>query len=161
MKKLLTVAIALTMLASFAPQAHSIGGFLSWWNSDDADNGFGLGVNHQIRIIPLIGADVRVSWLKFGGDGDFNMFPLEAAGYANLGLFYGGLGAGYYIMDSDLDSSLGWFLLGGAKLGLAGFSLFGELKYTFLTSDVDLGTQGKKEVDITGIGLNVGVTLGL
>ena len=83
MRKVLTVALAFVMLVSFAPRAHSIGAFLSWWNGNDTDNGFGIGANHQIQIIPLVGADVRASWLNFS-DKDFNMFPLEGVGYVSL-----------------------------------------------------------------------------
>ncbi|MCZ6766698.1 MAG: hypothetical protein O7D32_07175 [bacterium] len=156
MKKALALGLALVTLVSFTPKAHSIGVFGSWWNSNDIDNGFGLGANHQIQIIPLVGADVRVSWINFDVDGgeSVNMFPFEAAGYAKLGLFYAGLGIGYYVFDSDIDNSLGGFIFGGASVALADLGVFGELKYTFVETEIST-----LKVDASGIGLNLGVTL--
>ena len=147
MRKILTIVLAVVMLTSFAPRAHSIGAFLSWWDGNDLTSGFGLGVKHDFNIIPVISADVRASWLGFG---DVNTFPIEAGAYASLGLFYGGLGVGYYILDSDLDNSFGGFVLGGGKLTVLGLGAFGELKYTHLES------QG---INANGIGVNIGATL--
>jgi len=156
MKKVLVIGLALVTLVSFTPNANAIGVFASWWDGNDADTGFGLGANHKIQIIPLIGADVRLSWINFdgGGGGSLNAFPLEAAAYAKLGLFYGGLGLGYYFFDNDVDNALGGFIYGGVEIALADLGVFGELKYTLVKPEV-----AGFEVDVSGIGINIGVVL--
>ncbi len=167
MKKLLTVLVVVTVSMSLAGEAKSIGAFASYWNSKDLDNGYGLGVKHKFQIIPIVAVDVRASWLSFSGvsddflglgNGDLNMFPLEATALAQLGLFYGGVGAGYYIFDGknlDYDNAPGGFLLAGLKFTLGGLGAFGELKYTWVESKVDDVT-----VDASGVGVNLGVLLG-
>jgi hypothetical protein len=146
---------ALLVVALLAPQANAIGVMGSWWDQDALGNGYGLGLIHKFGIIPLISIDVRASWLSFTDELiEANVFPLEATGRANLGMFYGGLGLGYYIFSGkdnvDLDNTIGGYILGGVDIGLAGFGVFGELKYTI---------TDKNSAD--GIGANIGVNFGL
>lgn len=156
MRKLLTVVVAVVIIASIAPQAHSIGAFLSYWNGTDTDNGYGLGVNHQIKIIPIVHGDLRASWLSFG-DSDLNLYPLEGLVRVKLTMFYLGAGVGYYIFsgsnDVDWDNSWGAFGVGGIEFTIAKIGAFGELKYTWAETKIgDL-----VDVDASGIGVNVGV----
>lgn len=153
MKKLLAVVVAAVIVMSFSTQAHSIEAFLSYWNGKDTDNGYGLGIGHQIKIIPILFADVRASWLSFG-DTDVSVFPLEGLFGAKLGMFYGGVGPGYYIFDG-LDNAWGGFGVGGLKFTIAKIGAFAELKYTWVETKNNLG-----DVDASGVGLNVGVIFG-
>ena len=159
MKKLLTLIVVVAVSMSLAGEAKSIGAFVSYWNGEDIDNGYGLGVKHKFQIIPIFAVDIRASWLSFSDDPvDLNMFPLEATALAKLGMFYGGVGAGYYIFDGknvDLDNAPGGFILAGIQFALGGMGVFGELKYTWVESKVSGNT-----VDASGIGVNLGVLFG-
>jgi hypothetical protein len=156
MRKLSTFVIAAALIASMAPRAHSIGAFLSYWNGKDTDNGYGVGINHQLKIIPLVHGDLRASWLSFD-DSNLDLFPLEAMARVKLTMFYVGAGVGYYIFsggnDVNWDNSWGAFGVGGVELTVAKIGVFGELKYTW----VDTKIEDTMDVDGNGIGVNVGV----
>jgi len=159
MRKLLALIVVLAVVTSMAGEAKCLGIFGSYWNGEDIDNGYGLGVKHKFQIIPIFAIDARASWLSFSDDPvDLNMYPLEATALAKLGMFYGGVGAGYYIFDGkdvDLDNAAGGFILAGIEIALGGLGVFGELKYTWVESKV-----GDATVDASGAGVNVGVLLG-
>lgn len=169
MKKTIVAVAAALMVMTLSNEAHSIGGFVSYWNGKDTGNGYGIGINHQIKFVPIVSVDVRASWLSFGdveenlshlGNTDLNVFPLEALARAKLGLFYVGAGVGYYIFDGkDLsyDNEWGGFMLGGVEVSVAKIGVFGELKYTWVESKIDGGAN----VDGNGIGVNAGVFFGL
>jgi len=154
---------AVLAVAIAAPQANAIGVMGSWWKQEDMKNGYGLGVLKTFGIIPLISVDGRVSWLNYSDSGaDANVFPLEVVGRVNLGMFYGGLGLGYYIFDgkngAKIDNDIGGSILGGVGFGLAGVHVFGELKYTLLETEIGFGGP-KSKLDANGFGINLGVTL--
>jgi len=160
MKKCLIVIVAVAVVMSLAPQAHSIGAYLSYWNGEDTDNGYGVGLNHQIKIIPLISAELRASWLSFSEDDpSMNLYPLEGLARAKLGMFYLGLGAGYYIFsgsdDVKWDNAWGLFGVGGLEITIAKIGVFGELKYTWVETKITEPIES--DVDGSGIGVNVGV----
>jgi len=163
MKKFLIVVVAAAIVGSLAPQAHSIGAFFSYWNGEDTDNGYGLGLNHQIKIIPIIQGELRASWLSFGDDDPgMNLYPLEGLVRVKLAMFYLGLGAGYYIFsgsdDVKWDNAWGAFGVGGIGITLAKIGVFGELKYTWVETKITEPVEA--DVDGSGIGVNVGVTFG-
>lgn len=168
MKRIGIVVFAALVLCSSFHSAHALGVMASWWQMDSSsEDGFGFGLRERIQIVPLIGIDTRVSWINFK-DGDTNVFPLEAAGVVTLGLFYGGIGVGYYIFDAEdveLDNNFGWFVLGGVDVGLGGFGLFGDIMYRELESDIENVDPNLSNVptslDAAGVGFNVGVTFGL
>lgn len=158
MKKLVTVLVAAAIVASFTAPAHSVEAFLSYWNGKDTDNGYGFGVGHQIKIIPILFGDLRASWLSFG-DADMNLYPLEGLVGAKLGIFYVGAGPGYYIFsgtDVSVDNAWGAFGVGGIKFTIAGLGAFGELKYTWVETKI----EDSIDIDGSGIGINVGVIFG-
>ena len=159
MRKLLTLIVVLAVVTSMAGEAKCLGIFGSYWNGEDIDNGYGLGVKHKFQIIPIFAIDARASWLSFSDDSaDLNLYPLEATALAKLGMFYGGVGAGYYIFegkDVDFDNAAGGYILAGIQIALGGLGAFGELKYTWVESKVDDDT-----VDASGVGVNLGVLLG-
>jgi hypothetical protein len=157
------IMIGLTLFLSLACAlpANAIGVYGQWQDSKDADSdGYGLGLKHEFGIIPLIGIEARASWLRYSdddSDANLDMYPLEAFGKVKLGMFYGGVGLGYYIMSGDYapDSTVGGFAAVGIDISLLGLGFFGELRYLYLEPDMETGGS----VDMSGVGANLGVTL--
>ena len=155
------LAVALFLTSACAMPAHAIGIFGQWQDSKDADSGYGLGIKQGYSIIPLVMIEGRVSWLNYSiadTDSDMNVYPLEVFAALKFGMFYGGLGIGYYIMSGDYtpDDAVGGFASLGLDFSLAGLGLFGEVRYLLLESEVE-ATGGTG--DMTGVGANLGVTL--
>lgn len=164
---ILLVAMFATIAA--APSANAIGVMASWWQIDESsDDGFGGGLRSKTQIVPMVAIDTRVSWIKFGDSIDMDVFPIEATGILKLGMIYAGIGAGYYIFsadDVDLENAFGWYLVGGIELSLSSFGVFGEIKWTMLSPDVE-GVDPDiddvpTELDADGMGFNVGVMFGV
>lgn len=154
----LAAALAIVMTTMVTP-AHALAPFLQGQDSEDAGIGYGLGLKHTfLGIVPIVGFDLRASWLHYGDEdklaSSFEMFPLEVAATAGFGILYGGLGAGYYVFSGDQtpDSEIGGFVAGGASFGLGSLNAFAELRYLLLEPGA---------ADISGFGLNAGVTLPL
>lgn len=164
MKRLCVAAlVALLGVCVITPSAHAIGVMASWWKIDESnEDGFGFGLRSKVQVAPMVAFDTRGSWIKFG-DPDTNVFPIEATGILQLGMVYGGIGLGYYIFDADgadIDNDFGWYLVGGVDVGVGKFGIFGEVKWTKITTDVDFGDV-PAELDADGIGFNVGVLFGV
>jgi len=156
-RTIIGLSLILFVISACAVPAQAIGIFGQWQDSD-GESGYGLGIKKNFSIIPIISIEARASWLRYSNDAsDMDMFPLEAFGRASLGMFYGGVGLGYYIMSGDLapKNSFGGFGAAGIELSLAGLGVFGELRYLYLEPDHELGGT----VEMSGIGANVGVTL--
>lgn len=165
MKRINIVAFAALVLCSSFQSAHALGVMASWWQLDQSsEDGFGLGLRERVQLIPLVGIETRATWINFS-DTDVNVFPLEASGVVSLGLFYGGIGVGYYVFDADVENSFGWFLLGGVEFGLGGFGVFGDIQWRELTADFEDIDPNFSNVptslDAAGVGFNVGVNFGL
>ena len=168
MKRINIIVFAALVLCSSFQNAHALGVMASWWKMDDTnEDGFGFGLRERIQIVPLIGIDTRASWIGFS-DANLNVFPLEAAGVVTLGLFYGGIGVGYYIFDAedaDLENNFGWYVLAGVDVGLGGFGLFADIQWRDLSADVENVDPNLSNVptslDAAGVGFNVGATFGL
>lgn len=169
MKRLCIAAlVALLGVSVVTPQAHALGVMASWWQIDeDNEDGFGFGLRSKTQIVPMVAFDTRASWIKFS-DPDTNVFPIEATGILQLGMVYGGIGVGYYIFDADgaeLDNNFGWYVVGGIDVGVGKFAVFGELKWTMLSVDIE-GVDPNlsdvpTELDADGIGFNLGVLFGV
>jgi hypothetical protein len=140
---------------------------------ENSADGYGFGLRHKIGFTPLFGIEGRASWISFsdvfphsGGvnppsENGADVIPLEVMGVVSLGLFYGGVGVGYYIFDAEtvqLSNEVGWFGLVGVELGLGPVKVFTDLKWTQVESDVEDSTQ---TVNAEGIGVNLGVDFGL
>ena len=170
MKRICIIALlAMVTLGTAVPRAHALGVFASWWNMNDAnEDGFGFGIRQKIKLAPIISLDTRASYINFN-DSDLKVFPLEATGLVSLGLFYGGLGVGYYIFDVggdefSIDNNFGWYLVGGVEIGAGPVGVFGEIKWTSLSadfSDVKPNLDIPSSLDADGVGFNVGVTFGI
>jgi len=153
---LVLLILTLGFVTMTATSAHALGIFAQWQDAKDMDGAFGLGLKHTFSIVPIVGIEARVSYLRYSDGDGLNLFPLEAFGRVNLGLFYGGVGLGYYIFSgNDLkpDNSVGGFLGAGVDFSLGGLGAFAELRYLLLEPG---GTYGG---DLSGFGVNAGVTL--
>ena len=162
MKRILTsLILTAVVLALTAPAAYALSMYGTWWKTSD-DNAFGVTLQHRQNLTPLFALDGRVGWLAFS-DTKADIFPLELAGLVRLGIFYAGPGVGYYIFtgDADLDNKLGYFLLGGVRVGLGAVGVYGEAKYGFLKTDVNFPGGGSAEVDLDHFGLHAGVFIGI
>jgi len=165
MKRICIIALlAMVALGTSTPRAHALGVMASWWNMDEAnEDGFGFGVRQKTSFTPLLAIDTRASWVAVDR---LNVFPLEASGLVSLGLFYGGVGLGYYIFDADTgdpDNNFGWFLVGGIEISLAKVGVFGEIKWTQLETDfndIDPNlSNAPTSLNADGVGFNLGVNL--
>lgn len=167
------VAVGMAGAPSASAVDFGLGGFGSYYDAEDAGDAWGGGVMLRLGIVDWFAVDARASYLDFS-DSDFRMVPLEAAATLRLPLFenrlipYAGGGVGYYIYDVksstvDIDNGVGFFPLVGleARFGSRNqWSLFGEARWLFLSSDIDEAgdelTSPRKD-DIDGIAVNVGV----
>ena len=147
MKRLVLMIGLMVVMCVAATQAHALGLFGAWQNASDLDSGFGIGATAPVGL-GLIRIDPRVSWYNYG-DSDVNVFPLDCAAEIDLGLFYGGLGASYYIIDSDISDRWGFFALAGVKIKLTKITLFADLIWR--------GSDTLDSIDFSGGGLNVGI----
>ncbi len=165
----LAALIAVAALGSFSTSAHANQGiYATWWNLDEHnDDGFGFGFRSKVQVMPLVSFDTRVSWVKFS-DSDMNIFPIEATGMLKLGMVYAGVGVGYYFFDAnnaDVDNNFGWYLAAGIDISAGPVGVFGEAKWTSLSTDINnvnpnLG-DAPTSLDADGIAFNVGVMFGL
>ena len=167
MKKLCIAAMVATLaLSALAPSAHAIGVMASWWNMNDANtDGFGFGIQQKFKLAPMVALDMRTSYINFK-DSKLKVFPLEATGLLSLSMFYAGVGVGYYIFDANelsIDNNIGWYVLGGAEIGAGPVGVFGEVKWTSVSSDINDVKPGSglpTSLSADGIGFNVGVRFG-
>ncbi len=175
MKKLITVLACLS-LCTFAVHADNGWGlFGSYWNPSDGDSAFGPGVRLAVEMIPGVQLDMRVSYfndvMKESEGPSLKVIPLEAglnliAPAADRLNVYGGIGIGYYLMDSDadVDNEVGFFLNGGVEFvmieneafyGGTRASLFAEAMYRSVSAD-KAGNDGK-DMDLDGLVLSGGL----
>lgn len=149
------------LLALTAPAANALSVYGTWWKTSD-DDAFGVTLQHRQNLTPLFSLDGRVGWLTFS-DTKADIFPLELAALAKLGIFYAGPGVGYYVFsgDADLDNDFGYFLLGGVRLGLGALGVYGEAKYGFLKTDFNFPGGGSAEADLDYFALHAGVFIGI
>jgi hypothetical protein len=155
------------------------------WGHEDDDDGDDYGAAYGDSVVARehddddddlkaedslvrLSLDTRASYLRFD-DADLNMFPLEVGAMLGLGVLYGEIGGGYYIMDSgsefEIENNWGWYMLAGVMLGKGTKGLFGEIKWTSLTSDfedVDVDFEDVPDsLEADGIGVNVGISFGI
>lgn len=147
-------------------EAARIGAFATYMDTDDAGDGAGAGLLCRLDLASeVLNLDFRGSWVDFSDSG-FEIVPLELSLYARLPIgplgLYGGVGAGYYIMDSDAgsaDDAVGLFPLAGLDLVFGEhLGIFVEGRWLYLETDLE------KEVDIETVDLTldgVGVSAGL
>ena len=158
MRRISASILFFLLVSAFTPQAYAFAPFVSWWDAESADNGFGVGVKQSVYDPSFISIEPRAAWYSLDIPGDnANVFPLEASLLARIAILYGGVGGGFYPADRDLKDKLGWFGLVGVEIKLGKLGIFGEGKYT------NLETEFKKSgsrIDLSGPAINVGVRFG-
>jgi hypothetical protein len=151
---------ALSTLAAFAPSARAFDVYGIWWMPDKSDDdGFGLGLKDERSLTPLFAIDARVSYVNFSTP-DIGVFPIEATGLVNLGLWHVGVGMGFYFFNGDyaVKDGFGWYALVGLEIGLGRLSALGEVKWQQLEPDLD-GAPGTANLDALAIHLGAAVPL--
>ncbi len=153
--------IAAAFVGMSTPNAHALGIYGIWWMPDKSDDdGWGAGVKDVKHFSPLLAIDGRVSYVNFSSP-DAGVVPLEMTALVSLGVWYGGIGAGYYFMTGDaaLDNTFGYYFLAGLELGLGGTNIFGEVKWQKLSPDFDLPGGGSADFD--ALVIHAGVSIGM
>jgi hypothetical protein len=166
MKRVIAVLAVLVALVPAARDAHALGAYATWWHASDED-GFGVGVRQSTPVTANVSIDTRAAYVNLS-DSDTRIFPLEVVGIASLGSLYGGLGVGYYIFDTkqgNADNSFGWHVLAGLQIALHHAGIFGEIKWTQLSTDikgVDVNLKNvPHHIDADGVGFNAGIAFGI
>jgi outer membrane protein with beta-barrel domain len=178
MRKILTILCALaavTLLAGPA-KAADVGVFGSYWDTKDADQGYGGGVKVDFaRYLEL-----RASYFPdvtsnnpVPGRGDFKLrvVPLEGGlvyKFAPNDRFtpYLGGGASYLLLDTNrgnIDNELGWYGVAGADIktdhgvGLMLEAIYRSVDSTIRDRGLDTTVDERVDLQLRGFGANVGL----
>jgi len=134
-KQVMMIAMAALVLAGMNEVAYagetSVAGYLTYW--DGSVDGWGGGVKLRKKFLAFLSADVRASYVDFS-DLNTSVVPLEATLMVGFPFFiepYAGLGASYYIFDSDLpiDNSAGGYGVLGVQFNLWVVGAMAELRW--------------------------------
>lgn len=110
----------------------SLAGYVTYW--DGATEGLGGGVKIRKKFLGFLSADVRASYVDFS-DLNTTVVPLEATLMVGIPFVlepYAGVGAGYYLMDSDLagqDDFTGYYGVLGLQFNLFVVGALAEIRY--------------------------------
>ena len=186
--RMFLVVLGVVLLGVGIASANGLGVFGSYWDTKDADSGWGGGAKLQLEAMPNIYIEARGSYFPdFGDSSDddptVDVIPVEADAIVKFPLAdrfapYVGGGAGYYMFDVsgnvhdedsganisvDIDDEFGWFALAGVEIGLSDqVSLFAEGKYTWLDATMKAkgdGIDGSEDICLDGFGGNAGLIL--
>ncbi|HEX4965590.1 MAG TPA: outer membrane beta-barrel protein [Thermoanaerobaculia bacterium] len=179
MKKTVSVLCGMAVLALLAgpAKAADFGLFGSYWDTKDADQGYGGGVKFDFaRFIELRASyfnDVTSNNpLPHAGDFKVHVTPLEAGlvfKFAPGERFtpYLGGGGGYYLLDTNrgnIDNETGWYAVAGADIKTDhGAGIMLEAIYRSMDTTVRDRSNGSTTFDdrvdlqLRGFGANVGV----
>jgi hypothetical protein len=117
----------------------SLAGYLTYW--DGTVDGVGGGVKLRKKFLGFMSADVRASYVDFDNL-DTSVVPLEATLMVGIPFLlepYVGLGASYYIFDSDLpgiDDGAGGYGVVGLQFNLFVVGAMAELRYNEAEEDL-------------------------
>lgn len=147
MKRLSIIIVAATCLAGSALAA-GIGGFGSYWDSEDAGKSYGYGVRLASTSDPAGLLEIRASrFNKFedaeiDAERNLDIIPIDLGITLNISRegdleLYTGGGATYFMMETeadtkevDMDDEWGWYGSIGINLKLSeSLTLFGEGMY--------------------------------
>jgi opacity protein-like surface antigen len=175
------VVLGVVLLGTVVASANGLGVLGSYWDTADADSGWGIGAKYQLDAAPSICVELRGSYFPDFGDSDdessLDIIPVEADAIYKLPIAdrltsYVGGGVGYYMfeLDSDndgvkvdVDDEFGWFALAGVEFILTEqLALFAEGKYTWLDVTAKAsgdGVDASEDASLDGFGGNAGVML--
>ena len=117
----------------------SLAGYLTYW--DGSADGYGGGVKVRKKFLAFLSADVRASYVDFS-DLNTSVVPLEATVMVGFPFFiepYAGLGASYYIFDTDisgLDNGVGGYGVLGVQFNLWVVGAMAELRWNEAEADL-------------------------
>ena len=180
MKKTLSILCAMAALTLLAAPAKagdaSVGVYGSYWDTEDADQGYGGGVKVDFaRFIELRAgyfSDVTSDNPQpLGNDFKLRVVPLEAGlvfKFAPNDRFtpYLGGGASYLLLDTNrgnIDNELGWYGVVGADIKTDhGFGVMLEGTYRSVDSTIrdrgdDTTVDDRVDVQLRGFGANLGL----
>lgn len=142
-KHVMLIAIAALVLAGTSEMAYSgetsLAGYLTYW--DGSVDGVGGGVKLRKKFLGFFSADVRASYVDFSNL-DTSVVPLEATvmvGFPFVVEPYAGLGASYYIFDTDiqgLDNGVGGYGVIGLQFNLFVVGALAELRWNEAEADL-------------------------
>jgi len=115
----------------------SLTGFATYWDSSEngGNEGVGGGVKLRQKFLGFFSADVRASYIDFT-DINTTVVPLEATLMVGIPFViepYAGLGASYYLFDSDIstiEDGAGVYGVLGLQLNLWIVGAMAEIRYT-------------------------------
>jgi len=139
-KRMIIIAMVALVLAGMNEIAYggetSLAGYLTYWDGGEngGNEGVGGGVKLRKKFLGFFSADVRASYVDFS-DLNTSVVPLEATLMVGIPFFiepYAGLGASYYIFDSNLpiDDGTGVYGVLGVQFNLWVVGALAELRYT-------------------------------
>ena len=174
MKRMLVVLVVMMLvLGTSSAWALDLAGFGSYCDTSDLDEAWGFGAKLDVGLgQSLLFAEARASYYPefkktiFEEELKVSAFPLELGLGVRFANFFASAGLTYFVLDPDrgeMDNSAGFYLSGGFKSGppQRGFGFYGDVLYRVLTSTVEVGddeiTISKKDVDLDGFGINLGI----
>jgi hypothetical protein len=117
----------------------SLAGYLTYW--DGSVDGVGGGIKLRKKFLAFLSADVRASYVDFSNL-NTSVVPLEATLMVGFPFFiepYAGLGASYYIFDTDLpgiDDGVGGYGVLGLQFNLWVVGAMAELRWNEAEEDL-------------------------
>ena len=142
-KHVMMIAMAALMLVGTNEIAYggetSLAGYLTYW--DGSVDGVGGGVKLRKTFLAFLAADVRASYVDFSNL-DTSVVPLEATLMVRFPFVvepYAGLGASYYIFDTDiqgLDNGVGGYGVIGLQFNLFVVGALAELRWNEAEADL-------------------------
>ena len=165
--------------------AGGVGPMLAYWDTSDAGDDTRGGARLTVDVGPVWNLELRGAWLDglamIGGGGvvyNVETFPIDMGlsyGFSTAGPVepYLGLGVSYVDIraipaDEDIrrrsevsvPSELGWFILGGLDYPVSGsIALFGEVYYREIEARANSTDLLDFDIDLSGVGLNLGLIL--
>jgi hypothetical protein len=175
MKGKILLALVAAGLLSIPASAGDFGVYGSYWNTKDANSGYGGGAKVSWGIVELRGTyfnDVTTKRVPDRIDFKLHAAPIGAGLKFNLThdtpvVPYLGAGAAYYLLSTNRGSTqdeVGWYGVGGlnfnsaSKVGFNVEAIWYDVRGTVknLTTD-NVHIVNRTSVDLSGLGANAGV----
>jgi hypothetical protein len=177
-----TCLLALTMciFSALTAQAQWVGGYASYWDTEDFGEAYGIGAVGQWQVHELFALEARGAWYFDFGDPDGEEIEPASLGvgpavtialnekWTAYGSVIGSIFAyardvvvdGEEVVDDD-GAAFGFSVNGGLRTQLqSDWSLFAEAHYNVLTVDTKNVRDGEivdDEIVMDGFGINLGI----